>query len=109
MDLPDFLTRTKFDEIRLTGSRIGLLHVVRYFNQGASPEMIVARFPTLRLAHVYKVIAFYLDNRGAVEEYIRRSDEEMERQRAKGQHLDIEMLRARLEERQRTSQKPAGV
>lgn len=109
MDLPDFLTRTKFEEIRLTGSRIGLLHVVRYFNQGASPEMIVARFPTLRLAHVYKVIAFYLDNRAAVDEYIRRSDEEMERQRANGHHIDIEMLRARLEERRRSSQKPAGV
>jgi uncharacterized protein (DUF433 family) len=109
MDLPDFLTRTKFDDIRLTGSRIGLLHVVRYFNQGASPEMIVARFPTLRLAHVYKVIAFYLDNRAPVEEYVLREEEELERQRATGHHLDIETLRARLEERRKASQKPAGV
>ena len=62
-DLPDFLTREATGEIRLSGHRIGLFHVVHYYNEGYSAEMLVCQFPTLPLALIHKVIGFYLENK----------------------------------------------
>ncbi|MFO0852372.1 MAG: DUF433 domain-containing protein [Gemmataceae bacterium] len=109
MDLPDFLTRTPHGEIDLTGQKIGLVHVVYRFNQGDSPELIVRHFPTLDLAHVYKVIAFYLENRSAVDEYIREHDAEMERHRAANTGPDWAAMRARVEAIRQDRSRPAGV
>ena len=63
MDLPEFLQTDESGLIRLTGHRIGLEDVVHFFNEGSSPEMIVGQFPTVPLPLIYKVIAFYLENR----------------------------------------------
>ncbi len=95
--LPDFLTRAEYGAVRLTGSRIGLEHVVEHFNDGEPPEMIRLRFPHLSLAHVYKVCAFYLENRPAVDEYIRRGLQEMERLAAATPGPDWVAMRKRYE------------
>lgn len=52
MELPDFLNDTD-GEIRLTGHRIGLMHVVDRYNEGYSVEGIVCESLTLRLAHIH--------------------------------------------------------
>ena len=39
MNLPDFLTPEPTGEIRVTGHRIGLFHIVQYYNDGYSAEM----------------------------------------------------------------------
>jgi uncharacterized protein (DUF433 family) len=83
MDLPDFLTRHKYDEICLTGHRIGLFHVVYYAQQGDSPEMLVERFPTLSLLLIQQTLAFYRDNREEVDAYVAACQAEIERQEAK--------------------------
>ena len=70
MNLPDFLTRDPDGYIHLTGHRIGLQHLVYYYNEGYSPEMLACEYPTLSLALVHKVIAFYLDNAAEVDEYV---------------------------------------
>jgi uncharacterized protein (DUF433 family) len=80
MNLPDFLTRHAYGEIRLTGHRIGLLHVVDLYNEGYSPEMLLGEFPSLSLALIHKVIALYLENRPEVDAYISRCHAEIERQ-----------------------------
>src|SRR5580658_4551067 len=49
-ELPEFLTRNRYGEIRLTGHRIGLLHLVDRYNQGLSPEAILCDYPSLSLA-----------------------------------------------------------
>jgi uncharacterized protein (DUF433 family) len=95
MDLPDFLTRTKFDEIRLTGSRIGLLHIVREYKKGASAEQVALTYPTLSICQIEQVFEFYLSNRAAVDEYVREYEAEMDRLAAVHQHISIETLRAR--------------
>ena len=98
MTLPDFLTEHEYGDIRLTGHRIGLFHVVKYYNEGYSPEMLVEQFPTLELALIHKVIAFYLENRVEVDAYVADYDAELEEQRAtapKGPSLAE--LRQRLE------------
>lgn len=70
MQLPDFLFCPSPGAIRLTGHRIGLEHVVDFYNQGFSAEMLVEQFPSLPLALIHKVIAFYLENQAEVDAYV---------------------------------------
>lgn len=70
MVVPDFLRRDEFGEIFLAGHRVCLHHLVSRYADGASPELLVALFPTVPLATVHKVIAFYLENRAKVDEYV---------------------------------------
>src|SRR5689334_12495042 len=98
MTLPDFLTGDLGGEIRLAGHRIGLFHLVHYYNEGYSPEMLVCRYPTLPLALIHKVIAFYLENRAAVDAYVAACRDELSRQRASNpRRIDVAALRQRLE------------
>jgi uncharacterized protein (DUF433 family) len=103
MTLPDFLTRDSGGAIHLTGHRIGLFHLVRYYNEGYSPEMLVCQYPTLPLALVHKVIAFYLENRAAVDAYVAACRDELSRQRAANpRRIDVAALRQRLEALQKS-------
>src|SRR5262245_14469417 len=95
MNLPDFLTETEPGEIRLTGHRIGLFHVVHYYNEGYSSERLHEEFPSLPLDLIGKVLAFYEDHRAEVDEYMTRCYEEMERNRRAGKTIDIEELKRR--------------
>ena len=70
MQLPDFLNLTTLGSIRLTGHRIALEHVVEFYSQGFSAEMLLEQFPTLPLALIHKIIAFYLENRADVDAYV---------------------------------------
>ena len=70
MQLPDFLFCPSPGAIRLTGHRIGLEHVVDFYNQGFSAEMLIEQFPSLPLALIHKVIAFYLENQAEVDGYV---------------------------------------
>jgi uncharacterized protein (DUF433 family) len=47
---------------------VGLVDIVFFYRQGDSPEMLHARFPTIALSLVHKVIAFYLENQAAVDD-----------------------------------------
>jgi uncharacterized protein (DUF433 family) len=82
MNLPSFFTRDPDGEVRLTGHRIGLYTVVRSYQEGCSAEQVAADFPSLPLALVYKVLAFYLENREEVEAYVEAYRAELERQEA---------------------------
>ncbi len=54
-------------EIRVVGHRIGLYHFVYNYNRGFTAEMILCQFPTLELATIHKVSAFYLDHHDEVD------------------------------------------
>jgi uncharacterized protein (DUF433 family) len=82
MNVPDFLTEDKYGYVHLADHRVGLGDVVYFYRQGDSPEMLHARFPTVPLPLVYKVIAYYLENQTAVDEHCARQAEELARQRA---------------------------
>jgi uncharacterized protein (DUF433 family) len=91
MTLPDFLAQDDCGYIHVTGHRIGLGDVVSFFRQGDSPEMLHARFPTIRLPLFYKIIAYYLENQLGVDEYCSLQANEIARQRAevrRGPSLD---------------------
>jgi uncharacterized protein (DUF433 family) len=98
MTLPDFLTQDANGEIRLSGHRIGLFHLVHYYNEGYSAEMLVCQYPTLPLALIHKVIAFYLENRTEIDSYVAACRDELNRQLATNpRRIDGAALRQRLE------------
>jgi uncharacterized protein (DUF433 family) len=112
MNLPEFLQRHPDGEIGLAGHRIGLYHIVHHYNEGYSPEMLVCQYPTLPLALIHKVIAFYLENRAEVDAYMTECRTQLEQQRtANPRRLDLDTLRRRLEAQQRAeaSGSAAGV
>ena len=104
MKLPEFLTEASFGSIRLTGHRIALEHMVFYYNQGYSPEMLLGQFPSLSLALIHKVIAFYLENQAEVDEYVARCQAEVDRCRAIAPpSLDLAELRRRMDQLSKTA------
>ena len=56
--------------VRITGTRVPLETVVRAFYAGATPEEIAQDFPTMTLAQVYAVLAYYLAHRADVDAYV---------------------------------------
>jgi uncharacterized protein (DUF433 family) len=70
------LTLTEDGTIRITGSRVSLDSVVHHYKLGATAEQIAQRFPSLQLADIYAVIAYYLTHREAVEEYLEQQEAE---------------------------------
>jgi uncharacterized protein (DUF433 family) len=104
MTLPDFLSRDPGGAIHLTGQRIGLYHLVHYYNEGYSPEMLLCQYPTLPLALIHKAIAFYLENRAEVDAYVASCRDELDRQRAANpKRIDLATLRQRLEAMQHSA------
>lgn len=57
-------------------TRVPLDTVVFAFNEGATPEEIVWRYPTLDLAQVYAAISYYLQHRDEVENYLKERAEQ---------------------------------
>lgn len=56
--------------VRVGGTRVTLESVIGAFRAGATPEEIAQQFPTLLLADVYQVIAYYLNHTVEVESYL---------------------------------------
>lgn len=84
--------------LRVGESRVLLELVIRAFQDGATPEAIVQRYPTATLADIYSVVAFYLHNQGEVEEYLARRERRTGevRQRIEARQGDLGELRRRL-------------
>jgi uncharacterized protein (DUF433 family) len=97
MNLPSFLTQWPYGEIMLTGHRIGLYHVVADYRDGMTAEQLRERYPTLSLELIHKVLAFYHENETAVNDYVTRTREELDRQEAAAPRMNLEELRRRYE------------
>lgn len=63
---------------RIAGTRVSLDSVVYGWLEGLSPEGIVDSFPALRLEDVFGALAFYLEHRQEVEEYLRQREADFE-------------------------------
>ena len=84
--------------LRVGHSRVLVELVIRAFQDGATPEAIVQRYPTTTLADVYGVIAYYLRHRAEIEEYLAERERlagEV-RQRVEGRQGDLAEIRRRL-------------
>jgi uncharacterized protein (DUF433 family) len=62
--------------VRVGGTRVTLDTVVYAFRDGATAEAIVDQYPSLRLADVYAVIAYYLRRHTEVDAYLSRAERE---------------------------------
>jgi uncharacterized protein (DUF433 family) len=60
--------------LRITGTRVCLDSVVSCYQGGKTPEQIVEAFSTVPLSHAYGAIAYYLDNKELIDEYIAEGD-----------------------------------
>jgi uncharacterized protein (DUF433 family) len=97
MQLPEFLTEQPSGSVRLTGHRIALEHFVYFYNQGYAPEMILGQFPSLPLAVIHKVIAYYLEHQPEVDSYVAGRESEISKQRTvAGASPDLAELRRRV-------------
>lgn len=68
------LSLTEDGTIRVTGSRVSLDSLLHHYKLGATAEQIAYKFPSLRLADIHAAIAYYLNHRAAVEEYLERQE-----------------------------------
>ena len=83
--------------MRVGGTRVTLDTVVGAFNDGASAEDIISMYPSLDLADVYAVIAYYLRRRADVEAYLCRREEDGAAVRAENEsRFDPHGVRERL-------------
>jgi hypothetical protein len=62
--------------MRVGNTRVTLETVIGAFLDGASAEEIACQIPSLDLADVYAVIAYYLRQRADVGAYLQRSQEQ---------------------------------
>lgn len=83
--------------VRVGGTRVTLESVVGAFRSGATPEEIAQQFPTLALADVYQVIAYYLNHAAEVESHLAARQNQADVLRAEIEcRLDPRGMRARL-------------
>ena len=64
--------------IRVGNTRVTLDTVVATFVEGATAEEIAQQYPSLDLADVYAVIAYYLRKRPEVEDYLHQRQQQAE-------------------------------
>lgn len=83
--------------IRVGATRVTLDTVVAAFREGATAEEIAQQYPTLRLADVYSVIAYYLRHQTTVDTYIVGRSRVSEEERRKNEsRADPARIRDRL-------------
>ncbi len=84
----------------IAGKRVSLDSIVYAFQRGASPESITRSFPVVMLEEVYGALTFYLANKDAVDEYLKREEAEFEKLRGERRAANPELHR-KLEEAMR--------
>jgi uncharacterized protein (DUF433 family) len=84
--------------VRVHGTRLTLDTVLGAYERGDTPQEIVEGFPSLSLADVHAIIAYYLRNREAVDAYLEEGEAQGAAMRKKFEalHGDQSGLRERL-------------
>ena len=77
MDVP--LHTDQQGEIRVGDTRVLLELLIYAFRQGETAEGIVDSYPTLKLADVYAVLAYYLTHRADVDAYVEQAEKATDR------------------------------
>ncbi len=72
MELENYFEFYGDNAIRIAGTRVNIETVLNDYLQGASPEEILLRYPTLTLERIHATILYYLSNREKVSSYVGR-------------------------------------
>jgi uncharacterized protein (DUF433 family) len=98
--LPEtLLLPLKLDEhgtIRVSGTRVTLDTLIDFYHQGETPEDLHAGFPTVPLADIYAVIAYYLAHQAEVDMYLTERRQEADRIRQEWETRNPPPTRAEL-------------
>jgi len=97
--------------IRISGTRVNIETVLRDYNEGASPEEIVLRYPALSLEQVHATITYYLGHNEPVDAYLDRvKAQQMEAWASQQKQPSpfVQSLRKRLDKRRQLHQHLAG-
>ncbi len=94
MKLEGYFEFVNEEAIRIAGTRVGIETVLRDYREGASPEEIVLRYPTLSLEQVHATITYYLANRAKIETYLTRVQQQQEEAWLEQQRQPSEFVRS---------------
>lgn len=83
--------------IRVSGTRVTLHTIISAYLQGDAPETIHEGFPSVPLADIYAVIAYYLAHQETVDAYMRGIDAEADQLRQEWEARYTPEQRARTE------------
>jgi len=87
--------------MRVGRTRVTLDTVIAAFLDGATAEEITHQYPSLHLADVYSVIAYYLHQRAEVDAYLQRRQQQAKKSRKQNEsRFDPTGIRGRLLARQ---------
>jgi uncharacterized protein (DUF433 family) len=92
----DFLTQDQHGGIWLRGHRIGLHHLLWYYNEGFSAEELREQFPTLSMAEIHQVLGYYWRNKQEIDAYLAETQKRLDSQRGQVDKVDLEAMRQRL-------------
>ena len=98
MELENYFDFVEKDVIRIKGNRIGIEIVLEDYLEGASPEEILLRYPTLNLEKIHATILYYLAKKEKVEAYlerVRQLDEAAEQEQLRNPSSFVVELRER--------------
>lgn len=83
--------------IRIGGTRVTLDTVMAAFDAGATPEEIVQQYPSVTLADIYSVIAYYLRHQSEIRAYLAQRQRQAAQIREENErHFDPTGVRDRL-------------
>jgi uncharacterized protein (DUF433 family) len=66
----------KDGSIRVKGTRLLLDFIIGAYKRGETPEDIVDAFPSVAIADVYSIIAYYLTHKSQIEKYLAKREKE---------------------------------
>jgi uncharacterized protein (DUF433 family) len=95
---PLLLREDSSGTLRIGQTRVLVELVLWAFQDGATPETIVQRYPTLTLVDVYTVIAYYLQHHDEIDRYLIKQEQRATevRERIEQGQGDLAELRSRL-------------
>lgn len=105
MELESYFHFVSEESIRIAGTRVGIETVLRDYQEGASPEEIILRYPTLSLEQVHATITYYLANREKLQAYLNQVKQRQEGAWQEQQRYPSEFVRGLRErlERERSA------
>ncbi|OQX25798.1 MAG: hypothetical protein BWK80_13800 [Desulfobacteraceae bacterium IS3] len=72
MELESYFEFINEYAIRIRGTRVNIETVLQNYQDGASPEEIAIRYPTLSFEQIHAAILYYLAKQKHVEDYLTR-------------------------------------
>lgn len=83
--------------IRVSDTWVTLHTLLNFYRSGETPEQIREGFPTISLADIYTIIAYYLANQAEIDQYLDEIDHKAHKLRDEWKQNATDEQKARLE------------